>query len=811
MKGIYKIFIGLFLMTLFGAGFKADVKASVSIEFKYENGTTAKESWQDADRLSAYFKVENATDAEAGIYTFTAPAITVTGNTTSKTPTSDVASVTVATGDTKNERVFYITDANAKALFDTKGGTANFVVNYSKDGGASVPTTGYFYGTKIDPKAESSSGTPLVTFSKSPDTTVLLNGETMTVTPSATKGFTLSNWTFGSDKTGTSAPATITADDDTVRSLVFNYGLSSATVTIDGLAGSVIKTGGLSAKKAITLTGTYTTGDIDSVTVGGENATYSIVGGDHIRFTMPAAGTLPHSTSARDLVLKMSDGREYTWSVYVIDPAQLTPTLNVTGTNIELMLQNPVTYTASIEPSAIANKVKEYQYDPSGSTAYMDVTKGASPYSSLTLKGTALTTTAQPLKVKAVVNVENEGDVKQLATAEKTYNVTVKNATLTKLDTVYANENLGVPLKNYTNNGNGNLSIRSITLNNSSDYISVSGNLPALSKDITITGKSKSGKVTGGITVEDAGGTSKTADVIVYPKPTISEPEKDSSSSSTYPAYKFNVTVPKAVYHGSTTITDTNKKARLKFEANDETFYVDLESLDSKDDYTYKKDSFAVSKGKFRDIFSKICKKDEQEVKVSVVIDGDEDVASDTRSFKVYKINLDTSGGATYSVDGLDSVYSFYGINGLSYKIEAKGSSTKATINEKESSSEFASQKATNGTVSINYGVAGARTLKASFKTSSTPDDSGSGSGGSDDYDDVPKTGESKADIWILWSVLFISILGAGFMIWKRFGLVRAIAEADEEVAAAEFEEKVNAAKKEKEDKMKMLKDLRNL
>ena len=48
-------------------------------------------------------------------------------------------------------------------------------------------------------------------------------------------------------------------------------------------------------------------------------------------------------------------------------------------------------------------------------------------------------------------------------------------------------------------------------------------------------------------------------------------------------------------------------------------------------------------------------------------------------------------------------------------------------------------------------------------------------------------------------------------MIWKRFGVVRAIAEADEEVAAAEFEEKVNAAKKEKEDKMKMLKDLRNL
>jgi LPXTG-motif cell wall-anchored protein len=80
-----------------------------------------------------------------------------------------------------------------------------------------------------------------------------------------------------------------------------------------------------------------------------------------------------------------------------------------------------------------------------------------------------------------------------------------------------------------------------------------------------------------------------------------------------------------------------------------------------------------------------------------------------------------------------------------------------------------------------------------------------------DDYDDVPKTGESKADIWILWSVLFISILGAGFMIWKRFGLVRAIAEAEHQEAVIQREEQVRAEKKAKEDKLNMLKDLRNL
>ena len=80
-----------------------------------------------------------------------------------------------------------------------------------------------------------------------------------------------------------------------------------------------------------------------------------------------------------------------------------------------------------------------------------------------------------------------------------------------------------------------------------------------------------------------------------------------------------------------------------------------------------------------------------------------------------------------------------------------------------------------------------------------------------DGYDDVPKTGESRTDIWILWSVLLVSILGAGFMIWKRFGLVRAIAAADQEMAQAQEKERVEAEKKAEKDKMDMLKDLRNL
>ncbi len=75
----------------------------------------------------------------------------------------------------------------------------------------------------------------------------------------------------------------------------------------------------------------------------------------------------------------------------------------------------------------------------------------------------------------------------------------------------------------------------------------------------------------------------------------------------------------------------------------------------------------------------------------------------------------------------------------------------------------------------------------------------------------MPKTGESKTDIWILWSVLFISILGAGFMIYKRFGLVKAIARAEEEAALVERQERVEAEKKEKKEKMDLLKSLRDL
>ena len=183
----------------------------------------------------------------------------------------------------------------------------------------------------------------------------------------------------------------------------------------------------------------------------------------------------------------------------------------------------------------------------------------------------------------------------------------------------------------------------------------------------------------------------------------------------------------------------------------------------------------------------------------------DPDVYGEAK-FTAYKITLDTTGGAKYTVNGTEvSDGYFYGVDGTTYTL--KSSATNGGTLDKTNSGDF------NNGESITLKVLGARTLKAVYDSKSSNKSSGAAGDATDmdDYDDVPKTGESKTDIWILWSVLLVSILGAGFMIWKRFGLVRAIAEAEEEVAIAEHEEKVEAEAKEKESKLNMLKDLRNL
>ena len=230
------------------------------------------------------------------------------------------------------------------------------------------------------------------------------------------------------------------------------------------------------------------------------------------------------------------------------------------------------------------------------------------------------------------------------------------------------------------------------------------------------------------------------------------------------------------------------------------------------------KDSFSIAwsnsdeSKNLRKILDKICKEDKEEVEVTVYADGDKSVAPSSYKFDVVKVSLDESGGASYEVNGESLSGNFYAVKGLSYNIKSIPKNSNSTLDKWEGVSSG------EASASITSSFTDSKTVKATYKSgNATNGDStnrggaGGGTGADSDLDPVPETGESKADIWILWSVLLISILGAGFLIWKRFGLARAIAQADMEMAAAQEQERIETEKREEENKMKMLKDLRNL
>ncbi|MBR6159834.1 MAG: LPXTG cell wall anchor domain-containing protein, partial [Lachnospiraceae bacterium] len=204
---------------------------------------------------------------------------------------------------------------------------------------------------------------------------------------------------------------------------------------------------------------------------------------------------------------------------------------------------------------------------------------------------------------------------------------------------------------------------------------------------------------------------------------------------------------------------------------------------------------------------------------------------SNSEDLTVYRIKLLTSGGAKYKVndkelDGTDPV--FYAVEDADYEIKASakdssvgslryweinGDRNDSTDETKEFTAERSrTYKAVYSTSSSSWNGGSSNYIYSSSNTLTGRTTATGGAGGSGgDYDDVPKTGESKTDIWILWSVLLVSILGAGFMIYKRFGLVRAIAEADREEAEAVHQEMVEKQEKEKENMISTLKGLRKL
>ena len=368
---------------------------------------------------------------------------------------------------------------------------------------------------------------------------------------------------------------------------------------------------------------------------------------------------------------------------------------------------------------------------------------------------------------------------------------------------VKVTKNLSVPLSNYTD---GDPTIGNITKKVNTNYVSVT---PSSGKAsiINITGITPVSTATSGLTVDG-----KDVDVIVYNLPTLKTSSyKDKDSSPV-----LEGTMPKSVYHDNVK-TDSITGYVIKY--NTKTGEVlDLDS----------NGNFAVDVKRFTKDIADVMG-DDSEKNITMTAHPvfyyqnkeywDPNVSSDPIAKKVYKIKLNGDEGAKYKINDKEMEGYFYAIAGIEYKIEAmaKSSEYKETPDRWEGVS-FGDKR--SGTT--DFDSTSSKTITAFFskKNSSSSSSSSSSSGRQsgangesmgDGYDDVPKTGESKTDIWILWTVLFISILGAGFLIWKRFGLARAIAEADEAVAHAEYEEQVKAAEKEKQEKLDMLKDLRNL
>ncbi len=332
------------------------------------------------------------------------------------------------------------------------------------------------------------------------------------------------------------------------------------------------------------------------------------------------------------------------------------------------------------------------------------------------------------------------------------------------------------------------------------------------------------------------GDTDEKVTVVVYRQPevwfttgslsTTSLSSTSTTSSSSSSSSAFKVIMPTHVYYGDSVgyAVDT---AGVDISGSRGTRYATLKM--SSDSSVSGGKSATADLMSVTSLLKDVCSRSNEYIEVRVYPvnpatgEPDENVY-DYDTILVHRINLDGSEGATYKVNDKDVGDYFYALDGVDYKITASNKSGYSSTIEKWEGVSFGTS--TSGTASFRD----SQTVKAFFKSNSSTSSSssssssakssssstgkttaGGGTGTGGDYDDVPKTGESKTDIWILWSVLFISILGAGFMIYKRFGLVKAIARAEEEAALVEREERVEAEKKEKKEKMDLLKSLRNL
>ena len=826
MKGIRKLFLGLILLTLFGVGFKVEAKAAADpLNLKVvqkTGGDIVIRFTGPTDRTAAGTVYPINTD-NTNPATFTYKYKVVSGSTTVKTgtlalkhtqggtpeyqyiidggtPQADTSiqidiplpktslpdSIFGDTGDSNVKATVLTVEMNGTA---TVTGTCSNATEYA----TTIPdntTTINKYKFTVTPKYDKGSfpaeaATPEIT--ATPE--YAFEGDTLTATIVKTpgKGYKFSSWKDGIESPTGNPTQTFTMGTS-AKNVDCIFTKDTAAVSIVDLNGKNFLKGVTSNEKTVNLTG-YTYSDIKEVWINGTklaDTDVSVIPGTpaKLKFKVP-------STTGKDqtFALKMSDGQVYDDYKINIVPE---PTITVpTSYSIGVGDTATITPTCSVTPTSVGFK---------GETGY-------EPYFSLSETAGTITgvkTADKGYKVKATAALPViEGYTGETTIAAET---TVYVETVKFKDAIYVNKDKKVTLSDFLKSGSASTTISTLT-NNADSYIEVSG-YPGKASDITVKGKS-SGTKDDSLVI----GTDK-LDVTVYPEPKLSVETTGAGSS-----YKqtYTVKMPKGVYHGKKDDgwwIESVSKAKLVFKASsnsDKTREVTVDSFSdssSSDEKLLKKATKELKTSDLNVIFRDLCKNDSDTISVIAYPYNtnkdkiDTEIASEKKEFTVYKITMDTSGGANYTVNGETVSDYFYGIDGVTYEIKSSGKTANAKLNKDTSSSEFGSGE------TIQYKVAGARTLKAVYGGGSNNE---GGGGNMDDYDDVPKTGESKADIWILWSVLFIAILGAGFMIWKRFGLVRAIAAAEEEYAIAEEEERIETEKKEKEDKLNMLKDLRNL
>lgn len=815
MKGIQKLFLGLFLVALISVGFKVETKAAAAtaptvthvintttggVDFTFtaaipgafpevELGKTAAFVYQcklysiddsgSSLLKTVYVELKNADGTYTIGYNTNGSSTYTSGTVTTTSATFTFESVSKAELEADIEdctgSLVYV-DANVS-------GTSSGEPKSGSTPCDSFDTDRVVAAGKVTLEAEFIGDVPSKTITFSPTSPVyVIKGQKKEVTATIPeKGYAVSSW-----KRNNSAISNITNKQDVesatnaavTYTIVLEKDPNGFKMT-DAFEGLKLLSGKESNKRRYSMSG-YTFDDIASITIGGTpvksftdyGTTMTVTGGN---------------AAAGKMTVRMNDGVTYD----IANKAEVISKVYITldsSYNLSPDSNYVITPGVSPDPDDIT-----YTFTPDPSS-FMTPSVDADDNLVIATKSSTGTT-----KVTAKATFSDiEGGTSGSAEATATATITVESLTIK--DAVYVNKGLSILLSKFIKSGS---SSAETTIMQYPDLIKID---PTSGKvnGIKISGESAGTKDDSLVVSTQTG----KIDVTVYPSPTLSV------ETSTSGPYKYTVKVPKGLYHDDIAVSEVSK-AVLEFKAidhDDKTKTVTIDSLsDDSDSKLLKKGTKSIELKDLNKYIKDIAKDtDTQTIQVRAYAynkdkdEKDDKVYSEKKEFTVYKINLDTSGNASYTVNGENVGGYFYGISDATYTI--KSTATNGGKLDTTKSGDF------NSGESISYKVLGARTLKAVYNASgSNANANGAAGAGMDGYDDVPKTGESRTDIWILWSVLLVSILGAGFMIWKRFGLVRAIAAADEEMAQAQEKERVEAEKKAEKDKMDMLKDLRNL